>query len=188
MRGVPAIHWCALKLSLLVGESLTRARPRTPPRIFRPPAPVEVKKAARFASVRKIKCCIHDGFVYFPRFRGNVEFLYCVFASGALYGGLGKLGTQLSRNADTVGSIRMGWPPEEDEQLAIVHFLNKATVELDHAITSAQEEIALIREYRTRLIADIVTGKLDVRQAAANLPEEAKDLENWGENDVTDDD
>jgi len=42
---------------------------------FSPTGTVEVKKAAWFASVRKIKCWIHDGFVYFPRFRGNVEFL-----------------------------------------------------------------------------------------------------------------
>jgi type I restriction enzyme S subunit len=33
-------------------------------------------------------------------------------------------------------------------------------------------EIGLVTEYRTRLIADVVTGKLDVRQAAANLPDE----------------
>ncbi len=40
-------------------------------------------------------------------------------------------------------------------------------------------EIDLIREYRTRLIADVVTGKLDVRQAAASLPYEAEELEGW---------
>jgi len=70
----------------------------------------------------------------------------------------------------------MGWPLE-DEQLATVHFLNKATVELNHAITSTQQEISLIREYRTRFIAGVVMGKLDVRQAVANLPEETRDLE-----------
>ena len=35
-----------------------------------------------------------------------------------------------------------------------------------------EAEINLLREYRTRLIADVVTGKLDVRDAAAQLPEE----------------
>ncbi len=35
---------------------------------------------------------------------------------------------------------------------------------------SAHEEIALIGDYRTRLIADVVTGKLDVREVAAALP------------------
>ena len=39
-------------------------------------------------------------------------------------------------------------------------------------IQHTQREINLIREYRTRLIADVVTGKLDVREAAARLPNE----------------
>ena len=37
--------------------------------------------------------------------------------------------------------------------------------------TRARNEIALLREYRSRLIADVVTGKLDVRGAAAELLE-----------------
>jgi type I restriction enzyme S subunit len=36
-----------------------------------------------------------------------------------------------------------------------------------------QREMDLLREYRTRLIADVVTGKLDVREAAAKLPDAA---------------
>lgn len=36
-----------------------------------------------------------------------------------------------------------------------------------------EHEIELLREYRTRLISDVVTGKLDVREAAARLPAEA---------------
>jgi type I restriction enzyme S subunit len=31
----------------------------------------------------------------------------------------------------------------------------------------------LLEEYRTRLIADVITGKLDVREAVASLPEES---------------
>lgn len=41
----------------------------------------------------------------------------------------------------------------------------------------AEREISLLREYRTRLIADVVTGKLDVREAAASLPDEAAEPE-----------
>ena len=43
------------------------------------------------------------------------------------------------------------------------------------AIARTEREIALMQEYRTRLTADIVTGKLDVREAAAKLPEEKPD-------------
>ena len=41
------------------------------------------------------------------------------------------------------------------------------------AISRLKREIDLLREYRTRLVADVVTGKLDVRAAAASLPNEA---------------
>jgi type I restriction enzyme S subunit len=45
------------------------------------------------------------------------------------------------------------------------------------AIARAQKEISLLREYRIRLIADVVTGKLDVREAAAKLPDEPEEPE-----------
>ena len=43
-------------------------------------------------------------------------------------------------------------------------------------IDQAGGEIHLLQEYRTRLIADVVTGQLDVREAARNLPDESDDL------------
>ena len=49
------------------------------------------------------------------------------------------------------------------------------TLTLTTAITRYEREITLLREYRTRLTADVVTGKLDVRAAAAQLPEEAEE-------------
>jgi len=41
---------------------------------------------------------------------------------------------------------------------------------IDAAMARARRQIDLLGEYRTRLIADVVTGKLDVREAAAELP------------------
>jgi len=60
------------------------------------------------------------------------------------------------------------------EQEAILEHLGWETAETDRAINIAHREISLLREYRTRLIADVVTGKLDVRSAAASLPEEVE--------------
>jgi type I restriction enzyme S subunit len=66
----------------------------------------------------------------------------------------------------------LGLPvPPVDEQVAIVRWLDKETVEWKSAISLASREIALIQEFRTRLIADVVTGKLDIRAAAASLRE-----------------
>ena len=56
------------------------------------------------------------------------------------------------------------------EQKEIVTFIDKETAALTTAIARTEREIALMQEYRTRLTADLVTGKLDVREAAAHLP------------------
>ncbi|SBT06460.1 Restriction endonuclease S subunit [Candidatus Accumulibacter aalborgensis] len=61
--------------------------------------------------------------------------------------------------------------PEQDELLARIQ---AETRTLTHAISRLAREIELLREYRTRLVADVVTGKLDVREAAAKLPDEAQ--------------
>ena len=46
---------------------------------------------------------------------------------------------------------------------------------INAAIARARRQIELLQEYRTRLIADVVTGKLDVRETAAQLPDESDD-------------
>ena len=61
--------------------------------------------------------------------------------------------------------------PPFDEQHNIVGHLQTLTNKLSAAVTRAEREMALLNEYRTRLIADVVTGKLDVHEAAAGLPE-----------------
>ena len=62
--------------------------------------------------------------------------------------------------------------PPHDEQLKIVKSIQVETADLDTAISRLNREIDLLREYRTRLVADVVTGKLDVREAATRLPDE----------------
>ncbi len=65
--------------------------------------------------------------------------------------------------------------PPKQEQKRIADRIEEATADIDAAIAHARRQIELAQEYRTRLIADVVTGKLDVREAAAQLPEEALD-------------
>jgi len=62
-------------------------------------------------------------------------------------------------------------------QRQILESIDDDVVEVERALRVAESEIDLLREYRTRLIADVVTGKLDVREAAARLPQEAEDVE-----------
>ena len=60
--------------------------------------------------------------------------------------------------------------PPRNEQQQILDFVKEATKPMSDAIARTEREIALMQEYRTRLTADLVTGKLDVREAAAKLP------------------
>ncbi len=62
------------------------------------------------------------------------------------------------------------YPPPE-EQTAIVEYINQASRDIASTEDGTNREIALLNEYRTRLIADVVTGKLDVREAAGTLAE-----------------
>jgi type I restriction enzyme S subunit len=72
---------------------------------------------------------------------------------------------------DNFYDIVLPVPPllEQDE---IMNSISAKTHNQNTAISRLEREIELLREYRTRLISDVVTGKLDVRAAAASLPAE----------------
>lgn len=74
---------------------------------------------------------------------------------------------------DFVANWIIALPPEA-EQAAICTFIHDHTSEFDAAINKVQSEITFIQEFRTRLIADVVTGQLDVRTLVASLPEVAE--------------
>ena len=77
-----------------------------------------------------------------------------------------------STNKTKIGQFQV-LLPNVDEQQGILTALNEETCPVDTAISRLEREIELLREYRTRLVADLVTGKLDVREAATRLPDDA---------------
>ena len=72
-------------------------------------------------------------------------------------------------NRQTLNNVHIPLPPLS-EQASIVQHLIEATAKASSAIDRAHSQIDLMNEYRTRLIADVVTGQLDVREAAEELP------------------
>ncbi len=104
-----------------------------------------------------------------PR-RGNIVYLrdvletlnYKPWISGA---------AQPKLTQDRLMSISIAVAPP-DEQVAIVKQTSEQTHPIATAVSRLEREIELLREYRTRLVADVVTGKLDVCEAAARLPDE----------------
>lgn len=102
--------------------------------------------------------------------RGNIIYLahmletlnYTPWISGA---------AQPKLTQDRLLAISIAVAPPEEQDL-IVAYTEKHTWPLVTTISRLQHEIELLREYRTRLVADVVSGKLDVREAATRLPNE----------------
>ena len=69
---------------------------------------------------------------------------------------------QSNLNPTRYGRLHICLPPVS-EQRTILHALKADTSELERAIAAGQREITLLQEYRTRLVADVVTGQLDIR-------------------------
>ena len=84
--------------------------------------------------------------------------------------------TALGIKASKLPQIRLLKPPLEEQDEILAH-IDRSIEPIIIASTRARNEISLLREFRTRLIADVVTGKLDVREAAAHLPTELDELE-----------
>ena len=74
-----------------------------------------------------------------------------------------------------LGRLQVVYPSVE-AQRQIVACVGEQTKELDVSVYTIRREMNLIHEYRTRLVADVVTGQFDVRAVAAKLPEEPAEL------------
>ena len=108
-----------------------------------------------------IPCCIHDGFVAIRRPHLNTEFLYYALLLGDAFRGLGKLGTQLNLNSDTVGSIIMPVPPAAEQQMLIAE-IEGSLGQISSQRDLINRQLALLFERRQALITAAVTGQLDV--------------------------
>jgi len=85
-------------------------------------------------------------------------------------------GTQPNLSMGALGRLLVALPPIS-EQASLLAFIDDQSQRPTAAISRVEREIELLHEYRTRLISDVVTGKLDVREAAARLPDEVEEPE-----------
>ncbi|MCX6633615.1 MAG: restriction endonuclease subunit S, partial [Acidobacteria bacterium] len=106
------------------------------------------------------------------------RFLYYVFRVATKSGAFedGHESTIAHLTGDKLRAHRLPFPGEK-EQVEIVVYLDAASAAFARTMAEAHREISLLREYRTRLFADVVTGKLDVHEAAARLPDETDEPE-----------
>lgn len=113
------------------------------------------------------------------------EFLNLVLNASAFLGAARREAIpslhQSNLNPTRYGRLSIPLPPSQ-EQKEIVDAVLDQTAGSNDAAASARREIELLQEYRTRLVADVVTGKLDVREAVAKFPYKPEAV-NGGESD-----
>ena len=117
----------------------------------------------------EIPDCLHQNHVFAvrpdPRYL-NPEFLVALmgsFQARTYFYVTAKQTTNLAAtNRTTLGNLPMCLP-SADEQLAILESTTALCRAQDDAIERARRQIDLMNEYRTRLIADVVRGQIDVR-------------------------
>ena len=117
--------------------------------------------AYHLAMLRSVPDRIEGAFLFWQLMGWAARWSFAMQASGVTRFGLSQ------------GAIK-GLPlvvPPLDQQRQIVAHLIEATADIRSGVKDALDEIALIQEFRTRLIADVVKGQLDVRAIAARLPE-----------------
>ena len=90
---------------------------------------------------------------------------------------------QAHYNTATLANLIVAVPPIAEQQV-VLNDLVARLHPIDKTAQAAAREINLLHEYRTRLIADVVTGKLDVRDAATRLPDEAEESEPLAEDEA----
>jgi type I restriction enzyme S subunit len=118
-----------------------------------------VDKSLGKANVNQHVCIVR------PNKKIEAEFLYSILASEI--GQLQVFDRQLGANREGLNfeelkQFIIPYPPES-ERNAITTFIRKETSHIDTIITKTKKEIELLQEYRTSLISEVVTGKIDVR-------------------------
>lgn len=114
------------------------------------------------ALLRPFKSQILGGFLFRALQSVSVSYQLHVEANGVTRYGLSQ---------GAIKSISLPVPPLP-EQADIVRYLDEATIAMARVVERLNRDVSLLLEYWTRLIADVVTGKVDVRNAAARLSNE----------------
>ena len=117
--------------------------------------------------INKIPVCVHDGFIPITELQVNIDFLFNYFKNPQLFNGLGKSNTQKNIYLEDVKNLIIPIPSLE-EQLLIAKYIEVEIIRIETLISKSQQEIELLKEYKTALISEVVTGKVDMRDVVLN--------------------
>ena len=118
--------------------------------------------------ITTVPSCIDNNVMACEVQQANPDFIFLRMQIIDL-GDIAKPGPVPAISETDTREIKIGLPSLK-EQSTIVEYASKQTHEISSAIHAQHQQVDLIQEYRTRLIADVVTGQLDVRDAPLELP------------------
>jgi len=110
--------------------------------------------------ISKIDACIHDGFLWLKSPKIDTKYFIYLLSADGIYGGLGKMGTQLNLNSQIVGSVIIPIPTSS-EQLAIANHLDIQTQKIDKLIANKKVQAKKLKELRQIEINNAVTKGLN---------------------------
>ena len=108
------------------------------------------------ALLRPLRTVLNGAYLFYSLQSSAIAYQFHIAANGV---------TRYGLSHHAIKSAFLPIPPLA-EQAAIAAYLDKETAAIDAAMARARREIELLSEYRTRLIADVVTGQVDVREVA----------------------
>jgi len=124
-------------------------------------------KAITYIDMEKDNLIASTGFaVITPGNNLNPKYLSYLMTSEKIIDTICSLSTGVSYpavNSTDVGNLFI-WYPQLNEQDSIVKYIEKETAHIDSILSETEKEIELLQEYRTALISEVVTGKIDVRE------------------------
>lgn len=118
---------------------------------------------------QRVACAPSDGIITSayvvcrPRKNVNYDFFTCLFKAmdyQKLFHGMGT-GIRLTLSFKELKKQLLPVPPK-DEQIAIVNYIKGRTSKLEKMEDNLMREIELLKEYKQRLISDVVTGQIKV--------------------------
>ena len=126
------------------------------------------------AAILGINATINQHIAYITPYGADVSPYYLHMVLTAAYSELRAISnasgsTREALTCQDVSSFKVTVPPLA-EQTSLLAVLRERVARIDRCVAVTEQKCSLVRQYRARLIANIVTGKLDVREATSALP------------------
>ena len=125
-------------------------------------------KAIAFIDAEENHLIVSTGFaVLTPQMELKPKYLYFLMSCEKIIDTIMVLSVGVSYpaiNSSDLNSIPLWFPPSLDEQSKIIQHIENEKNKINNSINKAEKQIELLQEYRTALISEAVTGKIDVRK------------------------